>query len=150
MPPRSRSMTARTWYLPGFRSNGLRYCVADASSVSGSPGFQFVTSLYSPGSGLNQLIAPSSGVDWLRMNTNTRPVNGASSAVLSKVSLKSRGFGSANAGELTKAIMKNGKTSVNRFIGDLGEYRYAERRLVFEPHSMIVKTMTKAMAVRIQ
>ena len=62
---------------------------------SGSPGFQSLTSFASPGSGRNQFIPDGGDAELVRNITNTRPVNGVSSADLSKVSVNSSGLGSA-------------------------------------------------------
>ena len=50
--------------------------------VSGSPGFQSLTSFASPGSGRNQFIPAGGEAELVRNITNTRPVKGVSSADL--------------------------------------------------------------------
>src|SRR4051794_30736830 len=81
---------------------------AEPSMVSASPGFQLVTSFANAGSGLNQFspLGTGRGSDRSR-RTNTRPVNGLSSAVLSKVRANSAaGSAGARAATNTRDIAK--------------------------------------------
>src|SRR5438874_5996653 len=93
IPPRSRSMTAATYQSPlAISFSGVGKARAVLLIVSGSPGFQLVTSFAKTGSGRDQLIEDGSSPGLLLVSiTKTRPLNGVSSADESNVRRNSSG-----------------------------------------------------------
>src|SRR6516164_8040522 len=96
-------MTACTSYsAAGSALNFMGWPSALSVMVSGSPGFQPFTSTANIGSGANQLgPAARSAMRFFESSTNTRPVNGWSLTLRSKVTWNSSGLASPARVETT-------------------------------------------------